>query len=389
MSDDATPRDDVTLRDDDITLRDDDLDAFFRAPFEVYPKDSLYVSPLKSDLERALDVRRNPLFGESGAGVRRVLTAHRGDRVVGRIVAHVHGASNRVHGERRGCFGFFDCADDIDVARRLLGEAERFARGHGCDVLAGNFNLTAMQQMGVLTDGFKSVPYSDMQYNPRHIPRLLEECGFAASFPVSTFELDLVTLDPASLLVGQAAERPADSALHWAELRTRDFARVLDQVRIVLNDGFARNPMFVPLTPEEMGFQAQDLSHVLDPRITALVHDNLGPVGVILCIPDLNPMLRGMRSRLSLAAPWHFLTFRLRARRRAVIIFYSVAARLQGQGLNGAMLHRVTTALKSAGYRSLGITWIADVNGPSLRQVERLGARRLHRLHLFTKRISE
>ena len=373
---------------DTLELRDEDLDAFFRVPFEVYPRDSPYVSPLKSDLERALDVKRNPLFGEIGAGVRRVITAHRGGRVVGRIVAHVHGASNRVHGERRGCFGFFDCADDLTVARALLGEAEQFVRGHGCDVLMGSFNLTAMQQMGVVTDGFDAVPYSDMQYNPPHIPRLLEACGFAPTFPVSTFELDLTRFDPESLLTGAAAERPSDPRLVWAELKTRDFDRVLEQVRTVLNDGFAKNPMFVPLTAEEMRFQAEDLSHVLDPRITALVHDDGGPVGVVLCIPDLNPMLRAMGSRLGITAPWHFLKFRLLPRRRAVIIFYSVAARMQGQGLNGAMLHRVTSALKRAGYRSLGLTWIADVNAASLRQVERLGARRMHRLHLFAKQIS-
>lgn len=371
-----------------LVLRDDDLDAFFRVPFEVYPPASPYVSPLKSDIERALDVRRNPLFGEIGAGVRRVITAHRNGRALGRIVAHVHGASNRVHGERRGCFGFFDCVDDVGVARALLGEAEKFARGHGCDLLAGNFNLTAMQQMGVVTDGFDGVPYSDMQYNPPHIPRLLEACGFAPAFPVSTFELDLATFDPASLLAGAAGERLGDAKLFWAQLRTRDFERVLEQVRAVLNDGFARNPMFVPLTREEMLFQAKDLSHVLDPRITALVHDDLGPVGVVLCIPDLNPMIRAMGSRLRITAPWHLLKQRLLPRRRAVIIFYSVAARMQGRGLNGAMLHRVTSALKRAGYRSLGITWIADVNGASLRQVERLGARRLHGLHLFTKRVA-
>jgi hypothetical protein len=371
----------------DLSVRDDDLDAFFRVPFEVYPADSLYVSPLRSDIERALDVRRNPLFGEIGAGVRRVITAHRGDRVVGRIVAHVHGASNRMHGERRACYGFFDCADDLAVAHLLLGEAERFARGHGCDVLAGNFNLTAMQQMGVVTDGFENPPYSDMQYNPPHIPRLLEACGFTATFPATTFELDLARFDPASLSKSAAAVRLGDPRLRWAELKARDFDRVLEEVRAVLNDGFARNPMFVPLTPEEMRFQALDLSHVLDPGITALVHDEQGPAGVVLCIPDLNPMLRGMRSRLSISAPWHYLKFRLLPRRRAVIIFYSVAARMQGQGLNGAMLHRVTSALRAAGYRMLGLTWIADVNAASLRQVERLGARRLHRLHLFTKRV--
>jgi hypothetical protein len=227
-----------------------------------------------------------------------------------------------------------------------------------------------------------------MVYNPPHIPRLLAACGFTPTFPSTTHELDLATFDPAVLRRGLPAERLDDPALHWAQLRTRDFDRVLDQVRVVLNDGFARNPMFVPLAPEEMGFQAADLSHVLDPRITSLVHDREGPVGVVLSIPDLNPMFRDMRSRLGLSAPWHLLRFRLARRRRAVIVFYSVAARLQGRGLTGAMLYRVTTAMKRAGYTSLGLTWIADVNGPSLRQIERLGARPLHRIHLFTKRLA-
>jgi hypothetical protein len=49
------------------------------------------------------------------------------------------------------------------------------------------------------------------------------------------------------------------------------------------------------------------------------------------------------------------------------------------------MLYKVTSALKGAGYDELGGTWIADVNGPSLRQAEKAGAKPLHRLHLFAK----
>jgi len=33
------------------------------------------------------------------------------------------------------------------------------------------------------------------------------------------------------------------------------------------------------------------------------------------------------------------------------------------------------------------VTWISDENTASLRQMEKLGARRLHRLHLFRKAI--
>ena len=68
-----------------------------------------------------------------------------------------------------------------------------------------------------------------------------------------------------------------------------------------------------------------------------------------------------------------------------MIVFYSVSRSFQNRGLNGAMLHRVATALKAAGYRSLGITWISDENGPSLAQAEKLGGVTHHRLHLFRK----
>ena len=62
----------------------------------------------------------------------------------------------------------------------VLDAAESFVASQGCDRLVGNFNLTAMQQIGVVTGGFEKIPYVDMQYNPPHIPRLLEAAGFAA-----------------------------------------------------------------------------------------------------------------------------------------------------------------------------------------------------------------
>jgi len=367
-----------------IELRDDDLGAFFEVPFAAYGSASRYVSPLRGDLRRSLDRKANPLWGAIGQGKRRVITAHLKGKPVGRIVAHVHGASNQLHGWRRGCFGYFDCIDDSAVAGALLDEAAAFVRSHGCTTLMGNFNLTAMQQLGVVTGGFEHEPFSDMVWNPPHIPRLLAQAGFTPTFPATTFVISLDRVDPDRLLSPNARARLEDPELTWMHLRRRQLDDALEQIRVVLNDGFARNPMFVPLAAEEMRFQAHDLSHVIDPAITALVRDRSGPVGAVLCIPDLNPMLRAMKSRIGITAPWHYLRQRLR-RDRAVIVFYSVAQRMQGRGLNPAMLHRVIRALESRGYSELGITWIADTNTASLRQMERLGARPLHRIHLFER----
>ena len=144
--------------------------------------------------------------------------------------------------------------------------------------------------------------------------------------------------------------------------------------------------MFYPVTPAEMHLQAKVMARILDPRIAALVRGAGGPVRTVLCVPVLNPFLRAPRSRVSLAMPIHYLRHRLR-RRQAVIVFYRVARRWHGRGVNGAMLYRVTRALVDAGYESLGITWIGDDNAASLRQMERLGARAYHRLHLFERAV--
>ena len=161
----------------------------------------------------------------------------------------------------------------------------------------------------------------------------------------------------------------------------------MEEARLVLNDGFAKNPMFVPLTSEEFVFQAGEMTKILDPRLSSVLLHNQHPVGVVICIPDLNGFLKATRSRIGITTPYHYLRYRLN-RKRAVIIFYSVSRAMHGRGIMGAMLARTIKALKDARYEQLGITWIADENVASLRQMERLGARPLQKLHLFRKSLT-
>ncbi|MEM7480386.1 MAG: GNAT family protein [Acidobacteriota bacterium] len=361
-----------------------DLDGFFSAPTHAYGPRSLYVSPMRADLARLLS-RENPLF--EGDDDFAYFTWYDQGVPRGRITAHLHRASNEHYRIHRAYFGYFACADDPTAAEALLTAAEDWARSRRCDEIIGSFDLTAMQQIGILTEGFDRTPYIDMQHNPEHLPRLLRDHGYRPRFPMSTFETDLTTFDPETLR-GPAQRQLMDGdELRWTLLTRRRFGHQMEDVREVLNDGFADNPMFVPLSSEEFAFQAGGLMWIVDSRLSCLAYAGSEPVGVVVCIPDLNPFLRATGSRLSIATPWHFLRHRLR-RRRAVILFYSVARAWHGRGLAGAMLFRVTSALRSAGYTRLGTTWIADGNPASLRQMEKLGAERLHRLHLFVKELT-
>ena len=363
-----------------IVLREGDIDAFFSVPFTIYDTSVGYVSPLKSDIRRMLDAERNPLW--TSGNPYRFWTAHRDGRPVGRIVAHVHGQSNILHGTQRAQFGFFDCADDDAAATTLLDAAKGFARDTGQTELIGNFNLTAMQQAGVQTGGFGAHAYTDMVVGPPHLPRLLEANGFDAVLPMTTFDIDL-----AQVTLPEARGFTSQDGFVFAPVEKRVFPERMDEARRALNDGFAANPMFVPLTSEEFVFQAGEMSAILDPRLSSVLHHRGEPIGTIICIPDLNGFLSATRSRIGIATPFHYLRYRLN-RKRAVIIFYSVATAWHGKGVMPAMLARTVAALKQAGYERLGVTWIADQNAASLRQMERLGGVPLQRLHLFRKDVA-
>lgn len=361
-----------------LSLREGDAEAFFDAPFHAYPPEIGYVSPMRGDILQMLDPLKNPLW--QAGNPFRFWTVHRADKPVGRIIAHLHRQSNERFGWRRAQFGFFDCANDREAGRMLLDAAENFAREQGMAELVGNFNLTAMQQCGVVTGGFDETAYTDMMVGPPWVPGLLTANGFVPFFPMTTFEIDLARAVPAATTLDRGR-------YSFAPIQKSSFPERMEEARLLLNDGFNDNPMFVPLTQAEFQFQAGELSTILDPRLSSVLKRDSQPVGVVIAIPDLNGFLKATRSRIGFATLWHYLRYRIR-RRRAVIIFYSVARAAQGQGIMTAMLAETLQRARLAGYQTVGVTWIADDNPGSLRQVEKMSGRRLQRLHLFRKDIA-
>jgi hypothetical protein len=201
---------------------------------------------------------------------------------------------------------------------------------------------------------------------------------------MTTFENVLSETDPSQLLGDKQRELLQSGEFTWAPINRGTLKLRLEEARQILNDSFANNAMFVPVSKEEFDFQCKDMTWIMDPRISAVLHHKGEPAGAIICIPDLNPLLRATRSRIGLTTPWHFLKHRAN-RKRAVLIYSAICRRFQGQGVNPLILHRILSAMKSAGYETLGGTWISDENKASLRQKEKMGARPLHRLHLYRK----
>ena len=303
-----------------MKIKAGNINDFFEVPFNVY-KDNLYVAPFKDDIKRILS-KDNPLMKHFGE-LTFFVAYNDQDIAVGRITAHIHRKSNELHKLKRGYFGFFDCEDNKETAQLLLLAAEAWLRDKGMEEILGNFNLTAMQQIGVMVDGFDNFPYIDQLYSPPHIHKLLEHFGYTRSFPVSTFEVDIKNFDHSYLLDDKAVSLIEHADYKWETLSKKILKDQLKFACDILNKGFKDNPMFTPLTFEEFYFQAKDMSLIIDEKITSFVKYKGEACGIIISIPDLNPLLKEVRSRLSFSLPWKFFKLK-RNPKRCLLVFASV-----------------------------------------------------------------
>jgi hypothetical protein len=365
-----------------LKILTNDFSSFIEVPFEIY-KGFNHVSLFKDDLKRFLN-KNNPLFENENDF--KYFTVLEDNRPVGRICAHIHRASNRTYKLSRGYFGYFECENNSAIAKLLLDAATDFLKKMGMNEIVGNFNMTAMQQCGVMDKIHIDYHYTDQVFSPEYISNLLKENGFSSFFPMGTYEVDVPSFKLETFDNPKQKSIFGDSSFKFEKLNKNNFKKLINDARLILNDGFRNNPMFVPLREEEMDFQAKDMLLIIDKDLSVVAYKDNIPVGVVVCIPDLNPFLQNTKSRLGLLTPFYFFKHKLK-KDRAIIIYYSVSEQMHGQGLNGCMLRLVFEALKKNGYKKLGITWIAEENAASIRQVEKMHAIKLHDLSLYRKNI--
>lgn len=351
----------------------------------VYAKDSPWVSPLDEDVGRMLNKKKNPFYLH-GDGVP-ILAIDGSGNVVGRILAQIYHRHNARHDEKTSFFGYFECIDNQEVAKVLIEAASAFGREHGCNKLRGPFNMTAMQECGILVEGFEEPPAVDESYTAPYYPKLLESTGLKQTFPMTTFRVDdLNAVDPEKLLTARHKELIDKHNFTVRSTRKADYDRELEWIRELLNNSFYENPHFVPITNEEFEFQVGPFKRLMDPSIVLFVEQYNVPCGFGLCIPDFNPIMKKMNGVLSPKTMMDFVKGRKKLDGAALLIM-GVQDHLQGKGVMRLLWSELIKSLKRAHFKHLTVTWIADVNAKSLGTVKAIGGRQLHRLCLFEKDI--
>jgi hypothetical protein len=339
---------------------------FLALPKRIYRNNANYVPPLRSEIRRTLDHTKNPYF----VGAFLELFVCYADRTpVARTALVINPRHEEKFGVRTAFFGFFESINDPVAVRSLFDEVKHICRQNGATMLEGPFNPNHSSELGLLLDQHDRPPVFFQPYNPPFYISLLEGIGFKRSATLYTSKNDQARAFMKTHYALDAPMRvPEGFTVRHPDLRHR--SEEMEKIRGVFNDSFASNWHFLPASKEEYDYSARFLTLITQPELITIVEHKGKPVGVAMCVLDVNPLIRNFRGRWGALAMLRFLVGKRRIRR---VIVYAVGIRRQYQN------SRVYVLLLDAGARMLSrfdaaeTTWMSEGNMLARRSAERLG----------------
>jgi GNAT superfamily N-acetyltransferase len=362
------------------------LKGFVKVPFHLHRDQPQWVPPLVFERMQFLDRRRNPYFEHAEV---ELFVAERDGEPAGRISAQVDHRWDEFQGGSDAMFGFFESAEDPEVARALLDAAGEWAASKGRDRILGPMDFTTNDEIGILIEGFEKRPMILEPWHPPFYRELIEAEGFAKTIDVLMWELNFGDLkegerfDPS---IHAAAEKALkDEGIVIRNMRKRDMAAEVRRFTDVYNEAWGDNWGFVPITDAEVEFQAKNLKQVIDESWAYMAEKDGEVVGAALTLPDINQVMARLNGRL---LPFGWVRF-LRGKRkidRLRVFALGVKHDYRHTGVAaGLYLKHLETAMEPGAIQGGEMGWILETNEPMNRAMEGMGGRIVKRYRLFER----
>jgi GNAT superfamily N-acetyltransferase len=319
---------------------------FVDFPFRLFANDPEWVPPLRLTVSD----RISPRYPAQHHQQTQLWMAYRRGRPVGRVGACIDRLFNELHDESWGWVGFFESFDDQAVARALLETACSWAADRGAATCVGPASFT---------------PYYERLWTSSGWQPAMDLWGW-------WYRRETVGLSDRQRAVLERIKQRADAQVRTVNMSNYDaeVARLFD----LYNQTWVGNWGFVPMSKGEIDHLAKALKRVIDPELMLAVERSDGEaLAVALCLPDLNEVLRGVRSGRLLPFGWLRLLRGLPKATRARIFILGVRPEQQNRALGVLLYQELTDRLKGKGMLGAEASWILATNKPMNSAIEGVG----------------
>jgi hypothetical protein len=281
-----------------------------------------------------LNRKKHPFFGHSEADF---FLATRAGKVVGRICAAVNKPFNAYHKKKEAQFYYFDCVDELEVAKALFDTVCDWAKARGLDTIIGPKGLSPFDGYGVLIEGFQNRQMMTMMnYNYDYYPKLIEALGFEK-------EVDFVCcyLPAESFRLPERVERIAQRVKERGNLEVKEFKSKKEllgwapRIGEAYNQAFINNWEYYPFSPGDVQYAVDNVFLVADYRLIKVITHGDDIVGFLFAFPDVSAAFQRAKGHLF---PFGIFDLLLETKRTKTIAGNGMGILPEYQGIGGNAL---------------------------------------------------
>lgn len=225
-----------------------------------------------------------------------------GNRIVGRISAHIDELAlaapvEQGMGPGTGNWGALE-AETQEIAHALITKAEDWLRGQGMTRVLAPMSLSIWEEPGLLVKGHDHPPTVMMGHQNAKFQPWVEALGYVSVKSLLTYELDITQeFPPLIQRIVKSGEKNAKINVRGVSLK--DFDKEAAIILDILNDAWADNWGFIPITDSEVAYTAKKLKPLIKSDLVQIAEYEGEPVAFMMTLPNVNEVLAQIGPRPS------------------------------------------------------------------------------------------
>lgn len=326
------------------------LKKFVYFNINLYKGCEQYVPPLIYDEFATLNKEKNPAFDHCEA---EYFLAYKNDEIVGRIAAIINHKGNEIWKQKYARFSFVDFIDDAEVADKLFGTAESWARHKGMTHIHGPMGFTDLDHEGLLIEGYDRISTMLTSYSYPYYKTHIERLGYVKDQDWNEYLIPIPKKIPERFeRVGQVVQKRFGLIVkHFNDKKeiTKYARGVFELLNLAYKDLYG----YVELSDRQIDYYVNMYIPMLRLEFFTVVlrQEDHKLVGFGIGLPSLAKALQKAKGKF-LPAGWYHLFRALKGNDNKVLdlLLIGVHPDYQGKGVNALVFNEFIPAANKLGF---------------------------------------
>jgi GNAT superfamily N-acetyltransferase len=325
------------------------LKEFVWFGINLYKDCAFAAPPLFFDDFSVLDKNSNP---SARMMETKYFIARQNNKIVGRIAAIINPIANKHFNKSHARFGWFECINEVTVAKALFESAESWARSKGMTHIQGPLGFTDFDQEGMVVEGFDQLATLVGKYNYPYLPELVEQCGYVKDTDWNEFQIALPEKLPENYYRSAAIVQEKFKVKPVTEKRKRVLVKQYGYKLFgLLNTCYRELYNFSALSDEQIAFYIKTYFSFFQTELLSIVVDEQDEVVALgITMPSLSLALQKAKGRLFPTGWWHLLKA-LRKNDKVDMYLIAVHPNYQNKGLTSIVFTELFDVFRKRGFK--------------------------------------